>query len=99
MGPLSLFVLNSLMQGKHDEDEPDRLPPRIGRFTLIQVKSLQGLNKGSIRIEHPGILILKNGVEGYGKPLHLTRYRPGIIKSWKKRTGGLPGSRPHPIPF
>jgi len=83
MGPLSLFVLNSLLQKRHDEDEPEHVPPRIGRFTLVQVKSLRGLNKGSIRIENPGILALKNGVDGYGKALYLARYRPGIIKSWK----------------
>lgn len=83
MGPLFLFVLNRLFDEQGDPDEPASTGTRTGRFTLIQVKSLRGLNKGSIRIEDPGTLTLKKGIDGYGKPLHLTRYRPGVIKSWK----------------
>ena len=83
MGPISLFILNKLLLDSGEKTPKELEPRKTDRLTLIQVKSLTGLNKGSIRESDHGVLALKNGVEGFGKPLHHARFRPGVIKSWK----------------
>jgi len=80
MGPISLCALNALA----DRSTLPRSNARPkGRFTLIQLMALNGLQKGCIRTMESGVVALKEGIAGRGPRLHQARFRPGGLNSWK----------------
>jgi hypothetical protein len=71
------------MRAAQEADTPPPTGRRRGRMTLIQIKALRDLKKGSIRIRRPGVLALCPGVHECARPLRRTRFRPGGLKAFK----------------
>ena len=83
MGPLSVYLIHTVMANRSEQPAFTGEMPGETHFTLVQLKCLRGVNKGSIRTETLGTLALCEGTDGFGQPLHRVRYNPIHLKSWR----------------